>query len=625
MGPMPASSAPPRRQPDWSERGSAAVDLGDLDAARLCFAEAARRDRGNARHRYRLAVVEEALGHCGAAAASLTEALRVDPAMADAARRLALLAARRDLPADAPLSAAGLRAALAHDTVDRELIAELALRHLAGAGPLYDALAKARAGGCLAAARSLCSERTAPLLRDDLLIEVLRTGAFRNPELERLLTALRRALMMDTPLRRLEDPALFEFVLALAQQCQINEHVWAVGAEEAGRLKALLEALSVATGSLLDGDPAAGRRFLLAALYLPYAELLGAQVGPQQAHRIRPRALREAVAARLAETADERERAARMPRLGGAIADATARLIAAQYEANPYPRWTSVGLIAPAAMRRALSRHFTAAETAFLDRPCEVLIAGCGTGQQAVQAALAYGPKARVLAIDLSAASLAYAARMAERFGARNVAFAQADLATLHRCGAEFAGRFDLIECTGVLHHLGDPLAAWGALLECLAADGRMFLGLYSAIARRSLAALRADPAYPGPGCSGDALRAFRQALLDRPADRVGGDLRLSRDFYTASNFRDLALNVSEHPLTLPEIAQFLDGNALSFRGFQLERGVFGLFREAFPGEAWPGSLQCWARFEEANPHTFNGMYNFWCARLRPGKTGSSP
>ena len=85
-------------------------------------------------------------------------------------------------------------------------------------------------------------------------------------------------------------------------------------------------------------------------------------------------------------------------------------------------------------MLRALSRHFTAAETAFLDRPCEVLIAGCGTGQQAVQAALAYGPQARVLAIDLSAASLAYAARMAERFGARNVAFAQADLASQHRC-----------------------------------------------------------------------------------------------------------------------------------------------------------------------------------------------
>jgi hypothetical protein len=143
-----------------------------------------------------------------------------------------------------------------------------------------------------------------------------------------------------------------------------------------------------------------------------------------------------------------------------------------------------------------------------------------------------------------------------------------------------------------------------------------MFVGLYSAAARRGLAALRDDPAYPGPGCSAEALRAFRQTLLDRPADRLGGDLKMSRDFYTASNFRDLALHVSEHPLTLPEIARFLADNALAFRGFQLERGVFDRFRDRFPGEAWPGSLIRWAEFEQANPHTFSGMYNFWCSRV---------
>ena len=140
---MPASSAPPRRQPDWSERGSAAVDLGDLDAARHVL----RRGRAGG-PRQRQAPLSPGRrgggsGRLGAAAASLTEALRLDPAMADAARRLALLAARRDLPGDAPLNAAGLKAALAHDTVDRELIAEMAMRHLAGAGPLAGRCARA--------------------------------------------------------------------------------------------------------------------------------------------------------------------------------------------------------------------------------------------------------------------------------------------------------------------------------------------------------------------------------------------------------------------------------------------------------------------------------------------------
>jgi SAM-dependent methyltransferase len=266
-------------------------------------------------------------------------------------------------------------------------------------------------------------------------------------------------------------------------------------------------------------------------------------------------------------------------------------------------------------MRRALGRFFRTEELAFLDRPFDVLIAGCGTGQQAVQAALAYGPEARVLAIDLSAASLAYAARMAERFGAGNLEYAQADLQTLHAAGSQFTGRFDVIECTGVLHHLADPLEAWRALLPCLAEDGRMFLGLYSAVARRSLAALRSEAGYPGPGCSAAALRAFRQVLLDRPVGEIGGELKMSRDFYTASNFRDLALHVSEHPLTLPEIAAFLDANGLAFRGFQLEPGLFRRFQEHFPGEIWPGSLQAWAQFEAANPQTFSGMYNLWCTR----------
>jgi SAM-dependent methyltransferase len=603
-------SAPRGREPSWSERGSAAVDLGDLDAARLCFAEAARADRREPMHRYHLATVQEALGELGAAAASLTQALRLDPGMADAARRLSLLAGRCNLPGSEPLDPAGLRAALAHDTVDRELIAETALRHLAVAGPLAGVLAAGRSGGWLAAACTLCIGRTAPLLKDDLLLDVLRTGVFRSLEIERLLTALRRVLLLEVSEQRLQERTLFDFALALARQCQINEHVWVVSTDEARRLAQL----GVNARGLLAGDPAEGRRLLLGALYRPFSALLGADIGVRQADTIRPRALRAVIMQHLAEVSDERERMVRLPRIGS-IAEPTARAVAQQYEASPYPRWTSVGLLTPARLRRGLGHYFSAAELAVLDGPFEVLIAGCGTGQQAVQAALAYGADARVLAIDLSAASLAYAARMAERFGAGNITFAQADLQTLHESRPELARRFQVIECTGVLHHLADPFRAWRALLGCLAENGLMLVGLYSAVARRDLMALRADPDYPGPGCSDEALRGFRQMLLDRPANAPGGDLKMSRDLCTTSNFRDLALHVSEHPLTLPEIAHFLAGHGLHFRGFQLGRGVFSRFREAFPGERWPGNLERWAEFEESNPHTFSGMYNFWCAR----------
>jgi hypothetical protein len=136
-------------------------------------------------------------------------------------------------------------------------------------------------------------------------------------------------------------------------------------------------------------------------------------------------------------------------------------------------------------------------------------------------------------------------------------------------------------------------------------------------LARQGIAALRRDPAWPGPGCSDAALRAFRQVLLERPAGTPGGDLKMSRDFYSASNFRDLALHVSERPVALAEIAQFLHDNNLTFRGFQISGSVFDRFRSDFRSEDWPGALERWAEFEVDNPLTFSGMYNFWCTRCR--------
>ena len=238
-----------------------------------------------------------------------------------------------------------------------------------------------------------------------------------------------------------------------------------------------------------------GPQLLLAALYLPFCELLGEQAGPQQAHAhppsrpargrgAAPRRGRRRARARGAPAAARRHRR----RHGAAVAQPV--------RGEPLPaldqrRPARARRHAPRA-RRAISR---AAEPAFLDRPFEVLIAGCGTGQQAVQAALAYGPAG-------AGAGHRPLRRKPRLCGAHGGAVRRpqhrlrpgrpADPAPMPARSSP--ARFDVIECTGVLHHLAEPLAGWRALLGCLAADGRMLLGLYSAIARRSLAALRADP-----------------------------------------------------------------------------------------------------------------------------------
>ena len=248
-----------------------------------------------------------------------------------------------------------------------------------------------------------------------------------------------------------------------------------------------------------------------------------------------------------------------------------------------------------------------------MSKPFEVLVAGCGTGLGAIQMALGYGANARILAIDLSAASLVYAWRMADRFGVRNIQFMLADIHELAGI-AEMLSHFQVIECTGVLHHMADTFAGWRALMKCLAPEGIMRVAIYSAIARSKLTALRADPEYPGADCDDTKLRAFRQILMDRAPGAAGSELKSSLDFYSTSGFRDLVLNVSERCHSIPELAGFLKDAGLAFRGFW-PSFYFNLLRERHPQETWPGSLEGWAELEQAFPILFTRMYTLWCER----------
>ena len=225
-----------------------------------------------------------------------------------------------------------------------------------------------------------------------------------------------------------------------------------------------------------------------------------------------------------------------MRRSADAVGD-TSRRVAAQYETAPYPRWTRLGMsLREGELRRSLEAYFKPSHLAFMDHPFEVLVAGCGTGMDAIQLALGYGQSARVVALDLSLASLAYASRMADRLGARNIQFMQADIQELGEI-SQFLSRFRVIECSGVLHHMADPFQGWRSLNKCLAAGGIMRIGLYSSMARSNLTALRSDPAYPGPGCDDDQLRTFRHLLIARPDGQLGSELKTSSDFYSASGF----------------------------------------------------------------------------------------
>ena len=82
----------------------------------------------------------------------------------------------------------------------------------------------------------------------------------------------------------------------------------------------------------------------------------------------------------------------------------------------------------------------------FPDKP-RIWVAGCGT-HQALDVALQF-PKASVLGTDLSDVSVAMCRRDAEDIGVQNLTLRVEDI-----MDAQYRDEFDLVFCTGVLHHM---------------------------------------------------------------------------------------------------------------------------------------------------------------------------
>jgi SAM-dependent methyltransferase len=240
----------------------------------------------------------------------------------------------------------------------------------------------------------------------------------------------------------------------------------------------------------------------------------------------------------------------------------------------------------------------------------QILIAGCGTGQHSIESAQRL-VGVETLAVDLSLTSLCYAQRKSRALGLTNLHYAQADIMQLGAIGRSF----DLIEASGVLHHLADPLAGWRVLVSLLRPRGIMRVGLYSELARGDVLAVQAFIAERGYGSSADDIRRFRQELMATGSEMASKMASEHRDFFSISECRDLLFHRQEHRFTLPQIGAFLAECGLRFLGFELEGPVLGQFRRRFPDPGALTDLELWHAFETENPRTFIGMYQFFVQR----------
>lgn len=573
----------------------------DADAIAQLEAAAAA-NPGNGAIRYDLAQALRQAGREGDAIIQATEALACDPALNDAARLLSYLLSFLRLRNPDALNPAGLAAAFNFINVDHQILATTAQAYLKQCTPLSNALLVGETKGWEAAAKWLLSSKGRPVLRDPLLRATLSAAANTDLEIEHLLTALRKALLMSPAKNTLRKAHILDFAYVLVRQGEINEYVFAVSDEEQQRL----DDIFVNSGGVAEGSRAASDNLLLKGLYAPLWALLGEDGRNCHQWNVKPRHWGEKIKAHIGERQGIAEAAQDIECLGS-IADEISQNVARLYEENPYPRWLSLHTPSVKSRRNLLAGDFTDAELAFMEAPFTVLIAGAGTGQQAVDAALGYGPDAALTAIDLSLASLAYAKTMAALFDADNLRYAQCDILN----AGLLEGQFDVIESIGVLHHMDDPWSGWKILVDKLRPGGLMKIGLYSKAARTTIAALRND--IQARKLSGDeqAIRDYRQRIIGQGGAGKGAFLLQSSDFFSLSNFRDLLFHVSERHVTIPEIAAFMSENALAFHGFQMPLDI----PEGYPQGDVALDLEGWNRFENAHPDTFKGMYVFWCRK----------
>jgi len=115
-----------------------------------------------------------------------------------------------------------------------------------------------------------------------------------------------------------------------------------------------------------------------------------------------------------------------------------------------------------------------------------ILVAGCGTMQGAAFALL--NPKCSVTGIDFSPASIAHEEKLRVRHALGNLTLQTMDLVEAGKLDL----RFDYIVCSGVLHHMPDPLRGLHALSTVLEPQhGVMAVMLYGRFARAGVYALQ--------------------------------------------------------------------------------------------------------------------------------------
>lgn len=190
----------------------------------------------------------------------------------------------------------------------------------------------------------------------------------------------------------------------------------------------------------------------------------------------------------------------------------------------------------------------------------DVLVAGCGSN-----AAARYAfnhPAARVTGIDLSSSSLAHEAYLKDKHKLDNLSLHQMRIEEI----ASLGKTFDFIDCSGVLHHLPDPVGGLKALGSVLKPEGTIAIMVYGQYGRTGVYMLQEMFRLMGLGQSEADVMTVKQTLSSLPKHHaVQGYVERTRDSKYDAGLVDSFLHRQDRAYTVAQCQGFAQDAGLSF------------------------------------------------------------
>jgi SAM-dependent methyltransferase len=243
-------------------------------------------------------------------------------------------------------------------------------------------------------------------------------------------------------------------------------------------------------------------------------------------------------------------------------------LVAAQYRAWVYPQ-----PVADMAQAVAKGEYWDLTDPSLFRRKLwprriepddlMILIAGCGTNQAACYAVS--NPNCKVAGIDLSEVSLRHEAYLKHKHGLENLELFRMSLGDVGSLGQTF----DLIVCTGVLHHLPDPDAGLCCLRDVLRPHGVLSIMVYGYYPRFGVYMMQEVFRVLGLEQDEVGIEFVKRGIKDVPAwHHVRRYFAIAPDLGYDSGLVDTFLHQLDRPFTVPQVLAFASRNNLKFQSW---------------------------------------------------------